>query len=291
MVVVRTFNRLLAAGIVTAGVLACGGGDQGEAPASEEAGTPGAATAVENPAQITGTVNFAGTPPANQPIDMAEEAVCAQKHTSQPTTETVVAQNGKLQNVFVYLKEGLTGQFPTPAQPVEINQEGCVYTPHVTGVVAGQDLVFRNSDGILHNIKATPANQQGFNISQPSNMTSTRRLGTEEVMVPIQCDVHGWMQAYVGVVDHPYFAVSGPDGSFSIPNLPPGTYTIEAWHEKFGAQTQQVTVGPNGTANVTFDYNASMGTTARVPMGTPIDPHGTHAGNGHAAQTALADVR
>jgi plastocyanin len=272
------FVRLTSASllvIIAASVAACGGGTQDEAPQTggEQAGP---AAQVENAGRINGMVNFAGTPPANAAIDMSEEATCAQKHTDPPTAETVIANNGKLQNVFVYVKEGLSGSFSPPSQAVEIDQDGCVYMPHVTGVMTGQQLVFRNSDGILHNIKATPSEQPGFNISQPNNMTSTRTLRAQEVMVPVQCDVHGWMEAYVGVVDHPYFAVSGEDGSFTIENLPPGTYTVEAWHEKYGTQTQQVTVGANETVDLAFDYNASMAS-AVVPMGRPIDPHGSHA--------------
>lgn len=279
--------RFLVAGVASAFFAACGPSDA--PPATGEPGAPGEpAAAVENPATISGVINFAGDPPPNPPIDMSEEPVCADKHATPPAQEEVVVHNGKLGNVFVYVKEGLEGTFSAPAEPVDIDQDGCEYIPRVTGAMVGQQIAFENSDGILHNIKATPANQPGFNISQPTTVTMSRTLRQPEVMVPIQCDVHGWMHAYVGVLDHPYFAVSGEDGSFTIANLPPGSYTIETWHERYGTQTQEVTVGPNETANVSFDYSTDMAGAA-VPLGEPIDPHGSHGA--HVAAAAHTGVK
>jgi plastocyanin len=189
----------------------------------------------------------------------------------------VVASNGKLANVFVYLKEGLQGAPPAPGAAVSVNQLGCEYIPHVIGVQVGQEVAFQNSDGLLHNIKAAPTVNRPFNISQPNNMTSPRSFSAAEVMIPVQCDVHGWMEMYIGVVDHPYFAVSAEDGSFTIGNVPPGTYTVETWHERYGVQTQQVTVDPNGTATVTFGYNAAMAANAVVPLGEPLVLPHAHA--------------
>ena len=270
-------SRLVAAFAALA-FLGCGGGDAGDTgdAGMDEPGAGGGAAAgpeIVDPATITGMIHLTGTPPANEPIDMSEEAVCAQKHSTQPTTQAVVANNGMLANVFVYVKEGLTGSFPAPTEPATIDQDGCVYIPHVTGVQVGQDITFENSDGLLHNIKTVPQNNPTFNISQPTDMTTTRQFQAAEVMVPVQCDVHGWMHAYIGVVDHPYFAVSGEDGAFRIENLPPGTYTIEAWHEKYGPMTQQVTLGPNATQEVMFTFDAAAQANAVVPLGTPIDPH------------------
>jgi plastocyanin len=266
--------------LAIAALVACGGGggDTGGAEGGGETATPAGTppAAVADAGSVNGTIDFTGSAPANEPIDMGEEPACAEKHSSPPTRETVVANEGKLANVFVYVKEGLTGEFPAPSEAVEVDQNGCVYIPHVIGVQTGQDVAFKNSDGLLHNIKAAPTENRPFNISQPNNMTSPRSFSAQEVMVPVQCDVHGWMEMYIGVVDHPYFAVSGDDGSFTIENLPPGSYTLEAWHERYGVQTQQVTVEPNGTATVTFAYNASMAANAVVPLGTPIDPHGHH---------------
>lgn len=269
-------TRSLITSVLVFGLAACGGGDgteqQTEAPAGEsEAAAP---AAVENPATVSGVINFTGTPPANDPIDMSEEPACAEKHADTPTRQTVVVNDGRLKNVFVRITEGLpAGTGGTPTEPVVIDQDGCVYIPHVVGVVTGQGVVFENSDGLLHNVKATPTNNRPFNISQPMDMESPAQVfNTAEVMIPVECNVHGWMRSYIGVVDHPYFAVSGDDGTFTIANLPAGTYTLETWHEQYGTQTQQITVGANETAEVTFDYDASMAG-ADVPMGEPFDPH------------------
>ncbi|MGQ0815942.1 MAG: carboxypeptidase regulatory-like domain-containing protein [Gemmatimonadota bacterium] len=259
-----------------AAITACGGGGGEEAAPAE--GGEQTAVEVANAGTINGTVDFSGTAPANAAIDMSEEPTCAEKHASGATAETVIANNGKLKNVFVYIKEGLTTKFPAASENVVIDQEGCIYKPHVTGVMVGQGLVFKNSDGLAHNIKTQPSANRSFNISQPTSISSSpQRFNAPEIMVPVQCDIHGWMQSYVGVVDHPYFAVSGDDGSFSITNVPPGTYTVEAWHEQYGVQTQQVTVAPDGTVTATFNYSASMAG-AHVPLGKPLDPH-NHPGS------------
>jgi plastocyanin len=259
-------------------LVACGGGGGGEkasenAPAAE---APAAApAAVQNPATLNISVAFSGTPPAMKTIDMSEEKVCADKHaaTGGAKTEDVVVNNGKLQNVFVYVKEGLTGTYPAPSETVTIDQDGCEYKPHVIGVQVGQKLHFKNSDGVLHNIKAKPTANRPFNISQPTKMESgpAQPFAVKEVMVPVQCDVHGWMNSFVGVLDHPYYGVSGADGSTKISNLPAGTYTIEAWHEKYGTQTQSVTVGPNETKDVTFTFSAKAANA--VPLGKPVIVH------------------
>ena len=256
--------------------LGCGGGDGG---GGSSGGGSGGAAAVQNPVDaatagnIAGSIVFEGDAPAMDVIDMSDEQVCADKHASTPMTEEVVANdNGTLANVFVYVKEGLESlQFPTPS-PALLDQDGCTYIPHVIGVMAGQDLTIRNSDGLLHNINASPTEQRGFNTSQPVSMESTRAFGTAEVMIPVRCDVHGWMTAYIGVLEHPFHSVSGSDGSFSLSTLPPGDYVVEAWHERYGAQTQNVTVVTGETADVTFTFSASMAG-AVVPLGEPVDLH------------------
>ena len=206
---------------------------------------------------VTGKVKFTGAKPVMPKIDMSDEAVCAKKYTAPPTDETVIVNaNGTLQNVFVYVSAGLpaTAKFQAPAAPVELNQDGCRYHPHVLGVMVGQTLSIKNSDGILHNIKAMGKKNRPFNVSQPTSMTTPRTFTTEEVMVPLECNVHGWMRAWLGVLPHPFFAVTGADGSFTLKGLPPGTYTLTAWHEKYGTQTATVTVaaGAPKTADFTF---------------------------------------
>src|SRR5579885_2391012 len=209
------------------------------------AGFGGGAPALQGGATITGKIKFTGKAPANPVIDMSEEPKCKAKYSSPPREETVVVNpNGTLANVFVYVKAGLPASYkaPAPAGPVTLDQDGCRYHPHVLGIMVGQTLEIKNSDGILHNIKAKGAKNRPFNISQPTTMTSTRTFTAPEVMVPLECNVHGWMHAWLGVLPHPFFAVSGGDGSFAIAGLPPGTYTIEAWHEKYGTQDATVTV-------------------------------------------------
>jgi plastocyanin len=209
---------------------------------------------------VAGRVRFTGAKPTNAKIDMSEEAACKSKYTTQPTAETVIVNpNGTLANVFVYVKAGLPAgaTYPVPATPVVIDQDGCRYHPHVLGIMVGQNLEIRNSDPVLHNIKAKPVKNRPFNVSQPSaGMKTMRTFSAAEVMVPLECNVHGWMNAFLGVLPHPFFAVTGADGSFTIKNLPAGTYTIEAWHEKYGTQTATVTVAATGTKTADFTFAA-----------------------------------
>lgn len=207
---------------------------------------------------VSGSVKFVGAAPKNPTIDMSEEPQCAADYKTPPSDPIVVVNpNGTLANVFVYVKSGLPAdaKYPTPTTPVVIDQKGCEYHPRVFGIMVNQPLEIRNSDPLLHNIKTRSKQNRPFNISQPTaGMTLTKSFATPEVMLPFECNVHGWMHAYAGVLDHPFFAVTGSDGSFSIKGLPPGTYTIEAWHEKYGTQTATVTVTATGTATADFSY-------------------------------------
>jgi hypothetical protein len=255
---------MLGAVILAAGVWGCGGSKGnasagGSTGAVAQAGASGAGAAgPTGNATVSGVIHFTGTAPANPKIDMSQESACQSKYTTPPTDPQFVVADGKLGNVFVYVKSGLPAgaTYPAPSTPVEIDQSGCLYHPRVFGVQVDQDIVIKNDDNVLHNIKAVPSINRGFNISQPSaGMTSKRKFSSPEVMVPLECNVHGWMHAWVGVLPHPFFATSGPDGSFSIKNLPAGTYTIEAWHEKLGTQTQTVTVGAGETKTADFTFS------------------------------------
>jgi plastocyanin len=176
----------------------------------------------------------------------------------------MVGGGGELQNVFVYVKDGLGDRtFTAPTGPVVLDQKGCRYHPHVFGIMVGQPMQILNSDPTLHNIHATPAAGQNaeFNTGQPiQGMKTDHTFTKKEVMVPFKCDVHSWMNAYVGVLDHPYFATTGGDGAFALNKLPPGTYTIEAWHEKLGTQTQSVTIGPKESKEITFTFKGGATT-------------------------------
>lgn len=277
-------------GIAVAAIVAwgCGGGDGGGEAGGEGAGGGEAAAPAASPVDastagdVAGFIAFEGAAPEMQAIDMSEEPACAEKHASPPMTQEVVTSDGRLANVFVYVSAGLESlSFPTPSDPAMLDQSGCVYTPHVLGVMTAQDITIRNSDPVLHNINASPETNRGFNFGQPvEGMESTRSFPVEEVMIPVRCDVHGWMGAYIGVLAHPYHAVSAADGSFSLETLPPGSYTVTAWHERYGVQTADVTVATGETAEVTFTFSESMAGRP-VPLGEPIDLH-DHGGD-HAA--------
>jgi hypothetical protein len=215
---------------------------------------------IQGGATVTGRVRFTGTKPANPRIDMSEEPKCHQKYSTPPTAETVMVNaNGTLANVFVYVKSGLPAgaKYQAPATPVVIDQSGCRYAPHVMGLQVGQTFEIRNSDPLLHNIKAKATKNRPFNISQPTaGMKTNRTFSAAEVMVTLECNVHGWMNAFVGVLAHPFHATSGSDGTFTIRGLPPGTYELEAWHERYGVQTASVTVAGTESKTAEFTFAA-----------------------------------
>lgn len=214
------------------------------------------ANAVEG-SGVTGKVVFEGTPPAPVVLKVDADPTCLLQHQDGITSEEVVVNpNGTLKYVFVYVKQGLEGQtFPAPATPVVFDQKGCHYEPHVFGIQVGQPLEIRNSDDTLHNVHALPKASQEFNLGMPiKGMKLTKTFTAPEVTVKIKCEVHPWMAAYAGVVDHPFYAVTGEDGSFSLKDLPPGEYVVEAWHEKYGTQTQTVKVPE--TSEISFTFKA-----------------------------------
>lgn len=206
---------------------------------------------------IKGTVTFTGTAPAPTKVKLTADPKCHEGHgDTMNSEEYVVGKKGELKNVFVYVKQGLEGKtFPPSTTPAQLDQVKCKYTPHVVGVQAGQPLEVKNSDNTMHNVNAQPKSNQGFNFAQPiQGMKTTKKFAKQEVMVTFVCNVHPWMKSYVGVVDHPFFAVSGDNGQFEIKGLPAGTYVIEAWHEKLGTSTQNVTVGAGETKPVNFSF-------------------------------------
>lgn len=245
-------------------LVACGGGgDEGssegeETPQASSEAPAGSAPAVDtaNAGSVKGTVTYDG-PDEDTPIAMNADPTCASLHTSPVDTGIYQIKDGKLGNVFVYVKSGLEGKsFPAPTEKKELDQQGCMYHPRVFGIQVGQPLVIKNSDATLHNIHAMPAANAEFNQGQPiQNMTFDKTFDKPEIGLHFKCDVHPWMSAYANVVENPYYAVSGDDGSFTIDNLPAGTYTLEAWHEKLGTATQQVTVAAGQPVDVTFAFH------------------------------------
>ena len=224
-----------------------------EAPASSQ---PAAATG--GSATVTVTVKLDGQAPKRETVKMGADPVCAQQHTSPVFAEDVVVnEQGMLQNVFVYAKEGVKGAYPPSTQPVVLDQSGCWYKPHVLALQAGQPLEIVNSDATLHNVNAKPTVNQPFNVAQPKQgMKTTKSFAKAEVGIKFKCNVHPWMNAYAGVVEHPFFGVTDQSGATSIKGLPAGTYVFEAWHEKYGTQTQTVTVADGETKSVTFAFKA-----------------------------------
>jgi plastocyanin len=207
---------------------------------------------------VVGRVTIEGAVPANPPIDLAADPYCASQNSSGATFENFVVSAGGLDNVFVYVKDGLGDYgFDVPTEPVKLDQLGCQYRPHVLGVRVGQKLVIGNSDDTLHNVHAMGKSNGEWNKGQAlKNMSDTKVFKTREVMIPFKCDVHNWMRAYVGVMEHPYFAVTHDGGTFELKNLPAGTYAVEAWHETLGTQTQTVTLGDKESKQLTFTFKA-----------------------------------
>lgn len=209
-------------------------------------------------ASVSGKAAFSGTAPAPEAIKMDADANCKAMHAEGMNADDVIINaNGTLKNVFIYVKEGLSGKFEAPKTPVQLDQHGCMYTPKVLGVMAGQPIEIINSDDTLHNVHALPKNSPQFNLGMPlKGMKIKKSFAKSEVMIKVKCDVHPWMASYIGVLDHPFYAVTGEDGSFEIKDLPAGTYVIEAWHEKFGVQTQNITIDDAGKADVDFQFSA-----------------------------------
>jgi hypothetical protein len=198
------------------------------------------------------------------------EATCGKVHPGPMTTRHyVVGPDGELANVFVYIKEGAP-HFTAKSTGVLLDQAGCQYEPYVLGVLAGQNFLIRNSDPFMHNVHAMPrvTGNEGFNLAQVGQkQINKRKFERPEVLVRIQCDVHPWMFAYIGVVDNPYFGVTDKDGKFTIRDLPPGIYTVEAVHPKAGRQSQQITVGGGLRQSVDFNFSVPNSSPLKVASG------------------------
>lgn len=232
---------------------ALAGASCGKAPASEE---PASASGTQGHGTIRGHVRLMGTPPPNPSIRLRADPMCEQANGGKPAfRETVIAAaDGSLANVFVTL-QGSFPETPAPTQPIDIDQRACSYLPHVIGAQVGQVVRVRNSDPGLHNVHGTSDGHDAFNVGQPmAGMVSEFRM-KEPGIIRLQCDVHGWMLAFVGVASHPYFAVTGADGTFEIRDVPAGTYPIQTWHELYGPLTSTVSVAAGGAADVAFVYS------------------------------------
>jgi hypothetical protein len=241
------------------GLVACGGGEapksQASAPPASELKPAAAAPAAGGTASVTGKVSFEGTAPAAEKVKLSADPKCAALHKDGLERFPFHVKDGGVADVLVYVKTGAPAGSPAPTEPVVLDQNGCDYEPHMLGIRVNQPLKIRNSDDTLHNIHPRPQTNAEFNIGQPrQGMESTKTFDKPEIMIPIGCDVHPWMRAYISVFDHPYFTVSKEDGTFSLAGLPAGEYEVEAVHGKLKSQTQKVTVKDGEAATVNFTF-------------------------------------
>lgn len=220
---------------------------------------------------ITGVVKFDGTAPERKKIDMGQDANCANS-AGDKLADDVLVDAGKLQNVFVYVKGGPADKFDfgTPSDPVILDQKGCRYEPRVLGVQAGQMLKVLNSDATTHNVHPSPKSNAEWNQVMSANAAPLEKKFTKpETLIPVKCNQHPWMTAHLGVLAHPFFAVSAKDGSFTIKNLPPGEYTIVAYHETLGEKTQKITVGAKESKTQDFTFSPKA---AFIPTSLEVEP-------------------
>lgn len=229
-------------------------------PAAHSPGGANLFDTAKGSAGIGGRVRFDGPVPPAAQVRLNADPVCVAIHKGDTAAaEDLVVAGGNLANVFVYIKEGLEKhRFAPPLEPAELRQEGCRFAPHVLGVMVNQDLRIVNHDPTLHNVRCVAEKNPQFNVGQPTKgYEHVKRFASPEVMIRFRCDVHRWMSSYLGVLPHPYFAVTGADGAFNLKSLPPGEYLVEAWHEKLGTQARKVAVGENETKEIGFVFKRS----------------------------------
>lgn len=210
-------------------------------------------------ASVRGTISFHGIPPKSEQIDMSQDPACVMGVAPNFAQAYVVNKDGKLANVYVYVKQGFENySFDFPKEPVVLDQSGCRYVPHVAAAMAGQMVRVKNSDNALHNVHPAPQTNSAWNISQQPHGEDIEKIFAEpELMIPIKCNQHPWMKMYLNVSSHPFFFVSGADGRFEITGLPPGDYTIAALHERLGEKTIKVTVAAKEAKETNFGFSAA----------------------------------
>lgn len=268
----KTSTILIVSLLITFLVVSCRKpkNDSGEGEGPEQNAKP-AYSSKGDEGSITGVINFEGTAPAPQRIAMGGDANCAST-SGDKMTENYVVTDGKVANVFVYVTGGPANNFSfeIPSSPVVLDQLGCRYDPHVLGLQANQTLKITNSDQATHNIHPYPKANKEWNESQPAGAApKEKKFPRPETLIPVKCNQHPWMQAYIGVLPHPFFAVSAKDGSYTIKDLPPGKYTLVAWHEQAGEQKQEITVGAKESKTQNFTYKSGS---AYAPSSLSVQP-------------------
>ena len=240
-------------------VLLAGCGTAPEPQAPPQAAIPEGRVDPATAATITGRVMFSGHAPAMPVIDMSSNPSCERQHKGPVKAQTLVVNaNGTLRYAFVWIKDGLPpAHWTPPAESVKLTQSGCIYQPHVIGIMTSQTLEIVNDDPVNHNVHAESDLNPGWNISEPPKAEhSFRKFAAKEVLIPITCSVHPWMRSFVGVSPHPFFAVTGDDGTFTLRGVPPGTYTIEVVQEKLGRKEGKLTLTAGGAATIDFTYGS-----------------------------------
>ena len=245
------FHFALLAAVAALAISGCGNHSGNEVPAMNvDPATTGS---------LTGTVTLDGPPPTYKPIDMSASPACVQANPRPVVPAVVVTgDQGGLANVVVYVKQGLRNyRYDTPAQTAVLEQKNCMYVPHVVALMTGQPFEVQNNDPTMHNVHPMPRQNRQWSRSQPVGSAALKEtFARPEFAMSVLCNIHPWMRSMVFVFDHPYFAVTPKTGSFELKNLPPGTYTIEAWHESLGTQDQTVTVGPRESKAIAFTFKS-----------------------------------
>lgn len=250
----------LVAAALALSVVGCGKSEAPSQPAGQPAATAGATVDPATAGSISGTVKYDGPAPKPVRLRMDADAACAKAHSSPVMFKEIETGDANaLSNVVVYVKDGLGNYtFPAPTETISLDQHGCTYSPHVLAVRTGQTIEVLNSDDTTHNIHPVPATNREWNESQaPKGQKLVKNFARQEVAIPVKCNIHPWMKAYIAVIAHPYYQVTTGSGAFELKNLPPGTYTLEAWHEKLGTSTQQVTIGAQESKTVEFVFKGA----------------------------------
>jgi plastocyanin len=279
----RLWLGLIAAGSLLSLGSSCSGGGGGTTNTEAPSDTVTAYSPKGNEGTVSGVITYTGAAPEAKKIDTSADAACTSKQPNLMTEDWLV-KDGKLANTYVYIKDGTLADgkkigdysFATPTAAATIDQNGCHYKPHVMGVMVNQPITITNSDPTTHNVHFTPKSNPDWNQSQPNGAGPlTHKLARAEVLVPVKCNQHPWMKSYVGVTKHPFFAVSAEDGSYTIKGVPPGKYTVVAWHEGGATgteKTMEVTVPASGAAKADFSWGAAaMGQPSSLPMMPAIE--------------------